>query len=161
MEPCDQRSKKQCETELTKGQAPWDVTTNVCFYDQAQGRCRFSDECFALDARTECTQQGCHVETLCTPADMRSKPGPNVCKKVCAQPPRRSAVNASNGTEAAAPLLPPRLSSPRPSSSPMATRPEPSAGGPEVTTTSGKVRGLTAEGVWLAFKQFSDEFNEA
>ena len=48
--PCDKRSQQTCETELTTGaDAKWDATTNKCFFDSVQNKCRFSDECYGLE----------------------------------------------------------------------------------------------------------------
>ena len=127
---CGDRSQDTCETELTTGaKAPWDATTNMCFWDAAQKNCRYSDECYGLTA-SACEAAACSVEKVCTPADMRELPGPNVCKSICAIPRSSSA--------------PPGNASVLPANPPPPARHTAPAKGPRVETTGGTLRGVSA-----------------
>ena len=50
--PCESRPAARCTYELTTG-APWDRTLNKCFMD-ADGACRWSDECTRIDGAAAC-----------------------------------------------------------------------------------------------------------
>ena len=53
--PCESRPAARCTYELTTG-APWDRTLNKCFMD-ADGACRWSDECTRIDGAAASDQR--------------------------------------------------------------------------------------------------------
>lgn len=129
---CGDRAQAACETELTTG-ASWDSTTNMCFFDAAQHKCRFADECFGLSV-SACKAASCSFERMCTPMDMRSAPGPNVCDHVCVAP------RASSETARSPAAMNRTLDSARAHAQTTTA----AGGGPVVKTTSGTLRGLAA-----------------
>lgn len=75
--PCDQRTQDNCAFELTTG-APWDATSNKCFYDGQE--CRWSDECTTASSASSCASGSCAWERRCTAAGTRER---RECTHLC------------------------------------------------------------------------------
>ena len=118
--PCESRPAARCTYELTTG-APWDRTLNKCFTD-ADGACRWSDECTRIDGAAACASAKCQWTRLCVPASeriSRSEQG-NRCVHKCTPPGFR-------GGRAVAPTAAPPPAWPPTAAPPTATPPGPTA----------------------------------
>ena len=111
--PCESRPAARCTYELTTG-APWDRTLNKCFMD-ADGACRWSDECTRIDGAAACASAKCQWTRLCVPASeriSRSEQG-NRCVHKCTPPGFRGG-QAVAPTAAPPPAWPPTAAPPGP-----------------------------------------------
>lgn len=107
---CEARgSPRECESELTTG-ATWDDTQNQCFWDLRMKQCRWSDECYA-PGKEECLRAQCSWRKVCTPQDMVSRPGPNVCFETCRIPTADVSLMPHDTQRAERAMAPKRLGS--------------------------------------------------